>query len=234
MKAIIIAGGKGERLRPLTDKLPKPMIKIGGKPILEHVIGLLKKNGISDLVISLCFLPQLISDYFEDGSRFDVKITYIYEDPKNPSGTSGSILASKSFIFDDFIVTYADIIRDLDIKKMIKFHKNSKSFSTINVYKHIGENFKSSLKFNNNFRLTEFTEHESKRNLNSKNQWSNGSFYIFKKGIFDFIPKNKKSDFSKDIFPKLLRLNKKISVYPSSDYFLDIGTKESLKKARKI
>lgn len=233
MKAVIIAGGKGERLKPLTHQTPKPMVKVNGKPVLEYLIHLFKKNGIVDLIFALCYLPDSVVNYFQNGSRFGVNIDYTFEDPNIPLGTAGAITLAKKNINGTFIVTYADILRNLPIQKMIKLHKNSKSLVTINVYKHTGNNFKSSIKFNKSNVLTSFQEFEKSQNLNKKYEWSNGSFYICEPEIFQYIPTNRPSDFSKDIFPKLLRLNKKISVYPSSDYFLDVGTKESLKKARK-
>ncbi len=233
MKVIIIAGGRGERLKPLTNILPKPMVRIGNKPILEHVINLFKRNGVSDFIIALCYMPDPIINYFGDGSKFGIKITYTFEEPNLPLGTSGGILPAKELIEETFIVTYADILRNLRIKEMIKLHTKSKGIATINIYKHTGGNFKSALKFSKNNLLTEFKELKKSQNAETGFHWSNGSLYIFEPEIFKYIPKNRKSDFSKDIFPKLLKLNKKISVFPSSDYFLDIGTKENLEKLNK-
>lgn len=232
MKAVIIAGGRGERLRPLTNKIPKPMIKVGDKPILEYIINLFKKNGVVDLVLALCYLPQPIINYFADGSKFGVNITYTFENPNLPMGTAGAILPAKNLISSTFIVTYADILRDLQIEEMIKFHLSSKSIATINVYKHTGTNFKSAIKFTKDNLLKEFKEFDKSQDLAKGYQWSNGSFYIFEPEIFEYIPKNKKSDFSKDIFPKLLKLNKKVSVFLSAGYFLDVGTKANLRQAK--
>lgn len=234
MKAIIIAGGKGERLRPLTNKIPKPMIKINGKPILEHTINLLKKHGIKDIVIALCYLPDKITSYFGDGSKFNVKISYIFEKSENPMGTAGAILPAHKLIRGTFIVTYADILRNLNINDMLKSHKNSNSLATINIYKHVGDNFKSSLKFNKRNILLKFLELNKSNKLKKKVTWSNGSLYIFEPEIFKYITKNKNMDFSKDVFPVLLKLNKKISVFQSNGFFLDIGTKKNLRRARKL
>lgn len=230
MKAIIVAGGRGERLKPLTNNIPKPMVEIRGKPLLEHILNLLKKNGVKDFIFALCYLPELIVEYFGDGTKLGVKIAYTFEDPNLPFGTAGSILPAKNLISDTFIVTYADIIRDLEIKEMILFHKSSESLTTINVYKHTGNNFKSQIKFNKNNLLSSFQEFKAGRKPGKEVNWSNGSFYIFEKEIFKYIPSNKKSDFGKDIFPKLIKANKKVKIFPSLGYFLDIGTKESLQK----
>lgn len=232
MKVIIVAGGRGERLKPLTNNIPKPMIKINGKPFLEHTVSLFKKNGITDFVFALCHIPLPIIEYFGDGTKLGVKIKYTLEDPNCPLGTAGAILHSKKLISETFIVTYADIVRDLPIEEMIHFHKSSKSLATINIYKHSGSNFKSFVKFDKDNFAVAFREFGTNHSLKKGFNWSNGSFYIFEPEIFKFIPKNRKSDFAKDIFPKLIKESKKIKVFPSSGYFLDIGTKESLKKLK--
>ncbi|KKR32419.1 MAG: nucleotidyl transferase [Parcubacteria group bacterium GW2011_GWF2_39_8b] len=232
MKAIIVAGGTGGRLRPLTDNIPKPMIEISGKPILEHIINFLGKNGVKDIILALCHLPEPIMNYFKDGKDFGVNITYVFEDPKVPMGTAGAIFSARKHISDTFIVEYADTLRELDVEEMIKFHKASGSFATINAYQHRGINHKSTLHFTEDNILTKFEERQTSQNLEKGFAWSNAAFYIFNPEIFEYINENTKSDFSHDIFPKLLSLNKKISVFPTTSYLMDIGTIESLEKAR--
>lgn len=117
---------------------------------------------------------------------------------------------------------------------MINFHKSLKTIATVNIYKHKGSNFKSSIKFSKENLLTEFTEFKTEQILEKGYSWSNGSIYIFEPGIFQYIPQNKKTDFSKNLFPRLLKLKKKISVFPSSGYFQDIGTLDSLEKANNV
>lgn len=233
MKAIIIAGGKGERLRPLTNNVPKPMIEVAGKPISEHIINLFKRYGIKDFLFSLCYLPPVITSYFGNGSKFGIKIAYTFEDKNKPLGTAGAITFAKKYINNTFIVTYGDILRELNIQEMIKQHKNKKAFATINVYKRFGPSPKSMVIFNKEGRVVDFKERPTPQDINDDFVWANGSFYIFEPEIFDFIPKDKPSDFGKDIFPKLLSEDKKIYAYPSSGYFVDIGNLEKLKKARK-
>src|SRR3990167_3201210 len=114
MKMIIVAGGKGTRLRPLTNEIPKPMINIQGKPILEHILLHARQYGIAEFIFSLCYLPNIITEYFGTGEKWNVKIDYIYEDQNMPKGSAGGIVDAKKYINDTFIVTYADILRDLD------------------------------------------------------------------------------------------------------------------------
>lgn len=234
MKAIIVAGGKGERLRPLTDIIPKPMIDVAGKPILEYIINLFKKNGITDLIISICYLPEKVTKYFGNGNKFGVNIEYIYEKEDSPLGTAGNISTAKSYIDSTFIVTYADILRDLNIKDMIKFHEDKKAIATLNIYKRFGENPKSVVLYDKNNKITSFIERPSLSETKEDFVWSNGSFYIFEQNIFDYIPLNTFSDFGKDIFPHLLKERKNLFAYPSTGFFIDIGDHEKLAKARRL
>lgn len=233
MKAVIIAGGRGERLRPLTDSQPKPMIEVDGKPILKHTFELFKKNGINDFILALCYLPDKIISYFGDGSDYGIKINYIFESANKPLGTAGSIEKAKKLIKEAFIVTSGDILRDLDIKAMIACHKKNKAFATLNVYKRYGPDPKSLVLFDKKKRVAKFIERPKKESLTEEFVWANGSFYIFEPEIFDFIPKNRSSDFGQDVFPKLLQMKKRISAYQSNSYFVDIGNLKKLEEARK-
>lgn len=232
MIAVIVAGGRGERLKPLTDKRPKAMIQIAGKPILEHILNLCKSYGITEFAFSLCYLPQKIISYFGDGSKFGVKIDYVFEDENTSLGTAGAVLGAKKFIKDTFIVTYGDILRELDIRKMIAHHRKNKVVATITVYKNLSSNPKSVIKLDHN-KVIKFTERPVNTTNNKKPIWSNASFYIFEPEIFDFIPSSVKSDFGHDIFPKLLVNKKKISSFICKDYFVDIGDRGKLSYARK-
>ncbi len=233
MKAIIVAGGRGKRLKPLTNKIPKPMVKVLGKPILLHIIELLKKNGVKNFIIALCFSPEVITQFFGDGKKFGVKIKYTYENPKKPLGTAGAISLARDLIDDTFIVTYADILRELNIKKMVQFHDKNKSFITLNVYKRESTNAKSKVVIDDQHRVIKFIERPKEDELIDDYVWTNGSFYILEPEIFKFIPENKKSDFGSDIFPKLLASKKAFYTYTTTDYFIDIGDLKKLELARR-
>lgn len=233
MKAIIVAGGRGERLKPLTNDIPKPMVEVSGKPILLHIINLFKRNGIKDFIIALCYKPNVITEFFGDGSKFGVNITYTFEDPQMPLGTAGAVRLAKNFLVETFIVTYADILRDLNITKMISQHKKTKALATINVYKRESKNAKSELLIDKNKKILKFIERPNKNELNEEYIWSNGSFYIFEPEILKFIPNNKKVDFGFDIFPKLLKRKNNIFGFVSKGYIIDIGDIEKLEFARR-
>jgi len=233
MKAVIVAGGRGERLKPFTENIPKPMVEVGNKTILEYTIEVLKSGGINEIIIALCYLPEVITSYFGDGSKFGVKIKYTYETPDQPLGTAGAVRESKKYIDDDFIVTYADILRELDVNKMIDIHRQSNSMATLNIYKEFEKIPRSMLEIDNVGRLTRFVEHPQVTNSNGSFVWCNGSFYIFKPEIFKYIGESEKVDFSADIFPRLIADKEKIMTFKSDGYFLNIGTIEKLEMARK-
>ena len=233
MQAIIVAGGRGERLRPITDKIPKPMVEVGGKTILEHTIDLLRDNGVTDLVLALCYLPEVIVDYFGNGNKFGVGIRYTYENPEDPQGTAGAIRDSKKYITDDFIVTYADILRKLDVVRMIEQHVNTGPQATINVYKRYGKDPKSIVLFDSDNRVIDFRERPLPDEVGGDFVWANGSFYILNKDVFDYVGKSGSVDFGKDVFPAMIKNNQKICVFKSEEYFVDIGNLEKLELARK-
>ncbi len=116
MKAVIIAGGLGVRLRPLTNKKPKPMLPLDKKPLLEHLIKWIKKNGIKDIVLCVSYLHETIEKYFEDGSKFGVKIEYAVS--KKPLATAGQLKTAQKFIDDTFVCVYGDTIFDFNLKNM--------------------------------------------------------------------------------------------------------------------
>ena len=231
--AIIVAGGQGTRLRPLTDNKPKPMVEVGGKQILEHTLNLFKKHGVKKFIFALCYLPQVVIDYFGDGSRFGVSMEYTFEDPSTPLGTAGAILSARDKISSTFIVTYADVLRELDVTQMVTRHTVSGSVATLNTYEHSGGNFKSFLTFDEGtHRLSAFTELPESRTLEEgKSIWSNGSFYVFEPSVFDSIQAGVPVDFARNVFPKLMEDGQPMSVFPSDGYFIDIGTLETLQRA---
>jgi NDP-sugar pyrophosphorylase family protein len=231
MKAIIVAGGRGERLRPITDTKPKPIVEVAGKPILLHTVELLKQAGIHEFIFALCYLPNVVKEYFGDGSKFGITITYTLEDPNKPLGTAGAIKESRPFITDSFIVTYADILRELDVRDMIKQHNEKKAFTTIHAYFRKGVDPKSMIIFEKDNKIKQFIKRPSPKDITDEGVWCNGSFYIFEPEIFDYIPKESHSDFGRDIFPAILSKKKSLYAYPTTGFFIDIGTKEKLQKA---
>ncbi|OGG27200.1 hypothetical protein A2960_03230 [Candidatus Gottesmanbacteria bacterium RIFCSPLOWO2_01_FULL_39_12b] len=233
MQVIIVAGGRGERLRPLTDRFPKPMLKVGGIPILEDAINFFKKNKMTDFILALSYKSEIITGYFGRGEKWGVKIRYLL--PKDtPLGTAGDIILARNFIKDTFIVTYGDILRELDVAQVIKSHKKNKAFGTIVIYNNKNKHPKSLIRFDESGRVSEFLERPKIHETKQSEVWSNGSFYIFEPQIFNYIPVEKRSDFAYDIFPKIISLGKRVYAYKQKGFFIDIGSKAKLDQARRI
>src|SRR5437588_9696374 len=121
MKAVVMAGGEGSRLRPLTIGHPKPMVPVVGKPVMEHILELLRQHGITDIVVTLQYLPGVIQDFFGDGSAFGVNLNYSVED--RPLGTAGSVKLAMEYLDDTFLVISGDAITDLDLTAVIEYHR---------------------------------------------------------------------------------------------------------------
>ncbi len=233
MKTVIIAGGRGKRLGSITDTMPKPMVDVQRKPILEHIVNLCKTYAITEFIFLLCYLPQKITSYFGNGSKFGVHIEYVYEEENKPLGTAGGLHLVRKHLNNTFIVSYADILRDLDITEMVRLHKAKKAFATLNVYKRNSADAKSMVVFDNQNRISQFVERPKSDMITQDFVWSNGSFYLFEPGVFEFIPQEIASDFGKEVFPKIIESGKPMYAYPSAGYFIDIGNQEKLEKARK-
>lgn len=229
MQAVILAGGKGGRLRPITNTLPKPMIQINGKPLLAYIIDNLKKYGIKDIILTVCYRADIIKNYFGNGENFDVNISYITEQEDKPLGTAGALVLLKRKIKNTFIVSAGDILQKLNVQDVLSFHKKRGGLITICVYKNVNPDPKSIITFNKEKRILQFVERPKVKP--ESDVWSNASFYIFEPAIFSFIPKSAKIDFGKDIFPKLVKDQKPIYAYLQNNYFLDIGNIEKVKQA---
>ena len=221
MKAIILAAGKGERLKEITNSLPKPMIKIKGKPILQHNIELCRKYGIEDIFINVHHLSEKIIDYFGDGKKLDVNIKYSYE--KELLGTSGAIkkIASEFWnypkensniplfrLHDSFFVIYGDNLSEYNLNLLIEKQKQTSSPCIIAFHYRDDVSTSGVGEFNEDNRIIRFIEKPLKGETNS--HWVNAGIYLLTPEILNFIPDGF-SDFGKDIFPGLLK--EKIPIY---------------------
>src|SRR3954469_2347437 len=131
MKAVIMAGGEGTRLRPLTSNLPKPMMPLANRPMMEHIVRLLKEHGFDDIVVTVAFLPQAIRTYFGDGSEFGVRMVYATE--QTPLGTAGSIRNAKDELDEPFLVISGDVLTDVDLSEIVRFHEEKGALATIGL-----------------------------------------------------------------------------------------------------
>lgn len=222
MKAVILAGGLGTRLQPYTTFLPKPMLPLGEKPLLEHLIEWLRRNKVDEIVLCVSYLRKTIEDYFEDGARFGVKIEYAIAD--RPLATAGQLKTAEPLVNDTFVCVYGDSVFNFDLKKMIMQHKTKKSFITMSLHQ-----YKTNLKYgvietNKSGKVTAWNEKpEIKANINI-------GCYVMEPEIFSYIPQNKPYGMD-DVIKKALAKKKDVGSFIIKNGFIDIGDKASYKKA---
>ena len=229
MKALFLAGGFGTRLKPITNDLPKPMVPIMGKPLLERNIEKLKKYGVDEIVLSTCYKPGKIRNYFKDGSKLGVKISYITEDM--PLGTAGAVKNAQRFFDDTFLVFNADILSDIDISEMIRFHKERGALATIAATQVENPSDYGVIEHDKDGCITAFKEkpgpHVSSSNL------INAGVYIFEPQILDEIPGGRAVSIERETYPMLLQKGFKLAVYDRCSYWLDLGTPGKYLKAHR-
>tara|TARA_B100002019_G_scaffold266093_1_gene256099 strand:- start:10144 stop:11196 length:1053 start_codon:yes stop_codon:yes gene_type:complete len=218
----IMAGGKGRRLLPLTKKTPKPMLKIGGKPMVERIISKASKEGFRNFVFSVNYLSKKIINYFKDGKRWGVKINYVKE--KKPLGTIGSLALLDNSNHKNIIVINCDVITRLNLNELLIFHKIHNQIATVSSIIHETKSQFGIIKTRGS-RLIEMVEKPIQKN------YVNGGIYVFKSSIIQHITKNKKKDVN-DLFKSLIKKDKKIIVYPLHEPWADIGVIKELNKVR--
>ena len=227
MKAVIMAGGKGTRLRPLTCYKPKPMTPIANRPMMEHIINLLKKHNFTEIMATLFYLPQAIENYFENGRKFGVEMQYFIEE--TPLGTAGSVRNGSDFLNETFLVISGDALTDIDLTAAVDFHRARGAIATLVL-----------TKVNNPLEYgVVITDEEGKvKRFLEKPGWGevfsdtvNTGIYILEPRIFDYYQKGQVFDFSKDLFPLLQSKNEPLFGYVASGYWSDIGNLEQYRQA---
>lgn len=226
MKAIIMAGGLGNRMRPLTCNTPKSMMPIMDKPVMQYIIELLKWNGIKDIGITVQYLADEIIRYFGDGSRFGVSIRYFNEDV--PLGTAGSVKNAEDFLDNTFIVISGDCVTDIDLSKVIDYHKRKKAIGTL-VLKEVQVPLEYGVVVTDKEnRITGFLEKPSWSEVISDKV--NTGIYVLEPEVFSYYNQNEKFDFSGDLFPILINNNKALYAFAIDDYWCDIGNIQQYNK----
>lgn len=214
-----MAGGEGSRLRPLTCDLPKPMVPVMNRPIMEHIIELLKSHGITEIGVTLMYLPQKIKDYFGNGSSFGVNLHYFTED--SPLGTAGSVKNAEKFLDETFVVISGDSLTDMNLTESIQFHLQKKSKATLVLTRvAVPLEYGVVITDKNNI-ITGFLEKPSWGEVFSDTV--NTGTYILEPDVLKYFEKDKKFDFSQDLFPILLANKDPMYGHIMSDYWCDIG-----------
>jgi mannose-1-phosphate guanylyltransferase / phosphomannomutase len=227
VKAVIMAGGEGTRLRPLTSNIPKPMMPLANKPMMEHIVALLRQHGFTDIVVTLAFLPQAIRTYFGDGSEFGVTMRYATEEM--PLGTAGSVRNAMEELDAPFLVISGDVLTDIDLTALVEYHEQVKAFATIGL-KRVDDPVE--------FGIVITREDGTVERFLEKPTWGqvfsdtiNTGIYVLEPGIFDFIPEGKPVDFSSDVFPALIDAGHPVHGKVLDGYWEDVGTLEAYGRA---
>ncbi|MEI6207499.1 MAG: mannose-1-phosphate guanyltransferase [Desulfuromonadales bacterium] len=227
MKAVIMAGGFGTRIQPLTGSMPKPMIPLFNRPIMLHIVELLKKYDITDLVMLLYHQPFYIKNFFRDGADFGVKITYVT--PLQDMGTAGAVKAAEKFLNERFLVISGDLLTDFNLKKIMDFHSDNKARATITL-----TSVKDPLQFgvvitDKEKRITQFLEKPGWGEVISDT--INTGIYVLEPEILKYIPEGENFDFSQDLFPLMLKKKDALFGVTAKGYWRDIGNTDSYREA---
>jgi len=220
--AVIMAGGKGTRLRPLTLTTPKPLLKVGDKPIIEHNLDRLALYGIDDFWISVKYLGEQIENYFGDGKNKNTKIDYVWED--KPLGTIGAVSKIKNFTHDYVLITNSDILTNLDYESFfLDFIDQAADLSVVTIPYQVSIPY-----------AVLETSHRHVKSFKEKptyTYYSNGGIYLMKKKVLDLIPKEEFFN-ATDLMEKLIKNQSKVISYPLAGYWLDVGKQEDFEQAQ--
>ncbi len=229
MKAIVMAGGQGTRLRPLTSNQPKPMVPVVNKPTIQHILELLQRHGINEVIMTLAFLPRLIRNHFGDGSSLGMHIDYTVEE--TPAGTAGSIRLAKDLLDDTFLVISGDALTDFDLTSVIEFHRRREAMITIAL-----KSVENPLEFgvvivDEEGRIQRFLEKPGWGQVFSDTV--NTGIYVIEPEVLDHIPEGQPYDFSHNLFPKLFDMRKPLYGVVCEGYWQDIGSLEQYLQANR-
>ena len=226
MKTVILVGGEGTRLRPLTCNTTKAMIPILNKPFLEYLIRYLKEHGVTDIILTTSYLPEPIQSYFGDGAELSVHLTYLVEE--EPLGTAGAVKNAEAFLDEPFFVLNGDIVTGIDLTAMMSRHRETKPKVSIALAPVDNPTIYGVVETDANGMVQRFVEKPRWQQVTTN--MVNAGIYILEPEVLGYIPPSTPSMFEHHLFPLLLRLGEPILSYPSDSYWIDIGTPEKYLK----
>lgn len=229
MKAMILAAGRGIRLRPLTWTLPKPMLPVGGRPLLEHHIELLRAHGVTDITINLHHKPEVIREHLGDGSGLGARITYSYE--KSLLGSAGAIKKVESTFDRPFYILYGDVLLDLDLTAFSSFHRARGAALTMAVYPTEEPTRCGIAMMDDDGRVRRFREKPAAHEVFSA--WASAGAFVAEPEVLLFIPRHTPFDIGGDLIPRLIDLGWPVYGFAREAYFLDIGSPERYQQAQR-
>ena len=221
MKAVVLAGGKGARLAPYTNILPKPLMPIGDMPILEVLICQMKRYGIEEIILTVGHLAELLRSFFQDGSRFGIPIRYSFEE--EPLGTAGP-LAQVGGLESTFLVSNGDVLTTLDIRALIDFHKSEGATATIAMHQRTVNIDLGVIRLNGRNEVVDYIE-------KPKYEYDvSMGIYVFEPAVLEYIPRGRYMDFP-DLVLKLLETGQRVLGFPFDGYWQDLGRKDDYEQA---
>lgn len=220
MKGLILAAGEGRRLRPLTLTRPKPMLPVAGRPLLEHIIVLLRHHGVTQLAVNLHYRPEAVTTYFGNGRRWGVRILYSYE--QRLLSSAGAARKLGWFFDQTFIVFYGDLYTELNLRPLISFHRRHGALVTVALYEVPNPTACGIVELDDRQRIRRFVEKPAPKEVFSN--LANAGIYILEPAVLSFVPFQTPFDFGHDLFPALLDLDLPIMGFPIQEPLIDIGT----------
>jgi len=220
MKAVVMAGGEGSRLRPLTIGRPKPMVPIANKAVMAHILDLLKRHGITEVVVTVQYLADVIQDYFGDGQNLGMRIHYSVEEV--PLGTAGSVKNAQQYLDEPFIVISGDALTDFDLSAVIDYHQANNALATLTLYRVANPLEYGVVIVDQNGRIRRFLEKPSWGDVISDTV--NTGIYVLQPEALDYFEPNQVFDFSKELFPTMLERDDPLFGYIAEGYWCDIGS----------
>lgn len=227
MKAVVMAGGEGSRLRPLTINRPKPMVPLVDRPVMAHIIELLKMHGITEIIITVQYLANVIQDYFGDGTSYGVQITYSVEE--TPLGTAGSVRNAQALLDEPFLVISGDALTDINLTDVIDYHMSKQALATLTLKRVENPLEYGVIITDEGGRIKQFLEKPSWGEVFSDTV--NTGIYVLDPRIFEYVEAGQNVDWSKDVFPQLLKQDESLYGYIADGYWTDIGTLDAYMRA---
>ena len=213
-KAMILAAGNGTRLKPLTDSIPKPMVPINGKPIMEYTIDWLGQHGISEIAINLHYRSQVIVNHFGNGEKMHASITYSYEEEL--LGTAGAVKKLSWFFDEPFLVIYGDNLTNCNLDNLLDLHDRKGGIGTVALFERDDTSASGVAELNGDNRIVRFVEKPKKGETSSK--LVNAGIYVLEPEVMEFIPDDGFYDFGRQLFPQLLSENRRLNGYVMSEH----------------
>jgi NDP-sugar pyrophosphorylase family protein len=220
MKALVLAAGEGTRLRPLTLDRPKPMLPIAGRPVLDHLVRLLRWHGVREIAVNLHYRPEVIVDYFADGDDFGVSIHYSHEE--HLLGSAGAARQLSSFFDQTFFVLYGDVLTNVDLTAMAARHRATEALATLALYEVEDSSRCGMVATRADGRVTQFVEKPAPGLASG--MLANAGIYVLEPAALRYIPDGPTYDFGQDLFPDLLARGLPVYACPAAGYVLDIGS----------